>query len=249
MSVENIFVIDAGHGPNTSGKRSPDGSLREFNFNHPTAQALVTILNLYENVKTYTVYDTNRDTPLEERTDRANAIRSRYANLINAGKVNIYFISIHANAFGTGGWNTARGIETYVMTPKSNNPGSMKLAEAVHPHLIKAAGLYNRGIKSANFHVLRETYRIPAILVECGFMTNRNEATLLKSRAYQQKCAQGIVNGLIALTGIKRKPVAAPKSGGLYKVQAGAFSTKDAAEKHASAIEKAGFKTFISYEK
>jgi N-acetylmuramoyl-L-alanine amidase len=209
MSVENIFIIDAGHGPETRGKRSPDGSLREFNFNHPTAQALITILNRYENVRTYTVYDTSRDTPLEERTDRANAIRARYAHLINAGKANIYYISIHANAYGDDGdWESARGIETYCMAPASDNPKGYALAKDVHRYLMATVQRYDRGVKSANFHVLRETKNMAAILVECGFMTHREENELLKSASYRQACAQGIANGLVAHAGLSPVKVA-----------------------------------------
>lgn len=206
--MEHIFLIDAGHGPDTKGKRSPDGTLREYNFNHPTAQALGAILSRYENTKVYFTYTPGEDTPLETRTDRANAIRSQYAAAINEGRAKIYFISIHANAMGTGGWESAKGIETFVMSPASENPGSLGLAKDVHRYLLASARRTDRGVKAANFHVLRETVRIPAILVECGFMTHREENELLKQSHYRQLCAQGIANGFIAHTGIKPKKIA-----------------------------------------
>jgi hypothetical protein len=59
----------------------------------------------------------------------------------------------------------------------------------------------------ANFHVLRET-RMPAILVECGFMTNREEYGLLKSDAYRRKCAEAIVIGIVEVYGLKKKDLA-----------------------------------------
>src|SRR5690606_10532549 len=80
-----------------------------------------------------------------------------------------------------------------------------KLAEAVHRQLIRATGRPDRGVKSANFHVLRET-RMTAILVECGFMTNREECELLKSDAYRRKCAEAIVAGIVEVYGLRKKP-------------------------------------------
>jgi N-acetylmuramoyl-L-alanine amidase len=59
-------------------------------------------------------------------------------------------------------------------------------------------------VKTANFHVLRET-KMPAILVECGFMTNREECELLKSDAYRRKCAEAIVAGIVETYGLKPK--------------------------------------------
>src|SRR5690606_31785540 len=112
------------------------------------------------------------------------------------------FVSIHANAYGDGGLDDAKGIETYVYTTRPE--AATKLADAVHRELIRAAGRPDRGVKSANFHVLRET-RMTAILVECGFMTNREECELLKSDAYRRKCAEAIVAGIVETYGLKKK--------------------------------------------
>ena len=63
------IVIGGGHGPDTPGKRSPDGSLREFHFNAPTAEYLGKELLKYENVEILFVHDTSRkiDVPLQTR--------------------------------------------------------------------------------------------------------------------------------------------------------------------------------------
>ncbi len=53
----------------------------------------------------------------------------------------------------------------------------------------------DRGVKKANFAVLRET-RMPAILIECGFMTNREEAALLMEKAYRLQRAKAIAHAL-----------------------------------------------------
>ena len=193
------IVIDAGHGPETPGKRSPDGSLREYQFNSVVARYVAdALLRDYEKVEILMTHDDSRDVPLKERTDRANVWKADV------------FVSIHANAAGDGvTWNSAQGIETYVYT--SRPPDAVALANAVQRHLIRATGRPDRGVKSANFHVLRET-KMTAILVECGFMTNRQECELLKSDEYRRKCASAIVAGIVETYGLKRKPGSGPQN-------------------------------------
>jgi len=188
------IVIDAGHGPETPGKRSPDGSLREYQFNGAVARHVADMLfSRYEGIEFMFTHADDRDVPLKERTDRANAWK---ADL---------FVSIHANAAGDGGWNSAQGIETYVY--ETRPPAAVALANAVQRQLIRATGRPDRGVKSANFHVLRET-KMTAILVECGFMTNREECELLKSDAYRRKCAEAIVAGIVETYGLRPKQTA-----------------------------------------
>lgn len=191
------IAIDAGHGLNTAGKRTPDGSMREFQFNSVVAKYVRDLLSEYKDVETMFVHDPTgeRDVPLTERTKKAND-----------WPADVY-ISIHANAAGDGGWNNAQGIETYVYT--SRPQAAVALANAVQRHLIRATGRQDRGVKSADFHVLRET-KMTAILVECGFMTNKQECELLKSDAYRRKCASAIVSGIAETYGIKKKPAPKP---------------------------------------
>lgn len=195
--MKTLVILDAGHGPETPGKRTPDGTLREYNFNHPTTQLVGKKLASYADVSVQYVYDTTAkvDTPLKARTDKANAI---YAQ--NKDKQVIY-VSIHANASGDA-WSNAKGIETFVYTTKPKT--SVTLADDVQKAVVKATGRQDRGVKSDNLHVLRETH-MPAILVECGFMTNKEEAELLKSSAYREKVAIGITNGIVAHCGLKKK--------------------------------------------
>lgn len=183
------IAIDAGHGPQTAGKRSPDGSLREFQFNHAVALYLRELLQQYGKVETLMVHaeDGSRDVPLKERTDKANQWRA-----------DIY-LSIHANASGSS-WSTAEGIETYIHPLSS--AASLRLAQAVQRQLVKLTGRRDRGVKQANFHVLRET-AMPAILVECGFMTHLEEARLLQTDGYRRQCAQALAAGVAEVYGLK----------------------------------------------
>jgi len=190
------IVIDAGHGPDTPGKRSPDESLREYQFNSVVARYVADeLLHGYGGVEILMTHSDARDVPLGERTDKANAWGS---NL---------FVSIHANAYGKGEWNDVKGIETYVYTTRPS--AAVKLAEVVQRNLVQTTGRPNRGVKTANFHVLRET-KMTAILVECGFMTNREECALLKTDEYRRKCASAIVSAIVEVYGLKEKKQAGP---------------------------------------
>jgi N-acetylmuramoyl-L-alanine amidase len=195
------IMLCAGHGLHTPGKQTPGGSMHEWEFNAATAQYVKDILVNYENVEVLFAHDPTGevDIPLKKRTD--------YANQAGAD----VYVSIHANAAGAT-WNPAVGIETYVY--KTNPASSRKLADVVQKKLIERTGRQNRGVKTADFHVLRETH-MPAILCECGFMTNQAEATLLKSADYRIKCAGAIADGLIEVYGLKpkSKPVVASNVG------------------------------------
>lgn len=175
------IMIDAGHGPQTAGKRSPDGVLREFDFNRAVAE-LVKIDLVAAGITVSFAHDEQKDVPLSERTQKANRLN------VDA------FISIHANAYGSD-WNGASGIETYIFPTASN--GSKMLAELVQRSLIHACNRPDRGVKKGNFAVLRDT-KMPAILIECGFMTNREEAALLLRKSYRIQCANAITFAILA---------------------------------------------------
>jgi len=120
------------------------------------------------------------------------------------------FVSLHANYVGTA---SVRGVETFRLTPRGtlssygNNtnsatrPGNAcdrrnaRLAYEVQKALVGATGAPDRGVRQANFQVLREA-TCPAILVETGFMSNAQEERLLGSAAYRSKIANGIADGI-----------------------------------------------------
>ena len=192
------IMLDAGHGKNTAGKRTPDDSMREFVFNHAVAEYAKTMLLNYENIKVEYAHDStgNIDVPLYTRTQKANN-----------WPADIY-ISIHANASGDS-WSTANGIETF-HHPKSSE-ASKKLAAALQNKLIEKTKLRNRGVKQADFQVVRET-KMPAALIECGFMSNKEEAALLKSDSYRKLCAEAIVEAIVQMYSLKKKQVIVPTS-------------------------------------
>ena len=173
------IMIDAGHGPDTPGKRSPDGRLREFHFNSAVAEEVKKRLLLDGHTVVFS-HQNELDVPLHERTALANRL-----------KVDL-FVSIHANAMGHS-FNTANGLETF--TYNQPQTATKELAGFVHSSLVLATGRKDRGVKKGDFAVLRDTH-MPAILVECGFMTHKQEVELLKSAAYRKRCALGICFGI-----------------------------------------------------
>ncbi|MFB9330701.1 N-acetylmuramoyl-L-alanine amidase [Paenibacillus aurantiacus] len=96
-------------------------------------------------------------------------------------------------------------IETF--TAVARTEASHRLATEVQRELIASTGLRDRGVKAVDFYVICKT-RMPAILTECGgFMTNREEAALMKADDYRRKVAHAIVNGIAQSSGFtERQP-------------------------------------------
>ncbi|MGL5751087.1 MAG: N-acetylmuramoyl-L-alanine amidase, partial [Paraclostridium sp.] len=99
------------------------------------------------------------------------------------------FVSIHQNSASA---SSANGIETYHHSNKSSHK---PYSQSIQEHAINETNARNRGVKSANFSVLRET-NMPSALFESGFINNPNESQKLANPVYQNKLAQGIVNGI-----------------------------------------------------
>ena len=185
------IAIDDGHGRETAGKRTPafpNGSvMRENEFNEAVALYLEAALKRC-GFSVLMVAPETTDTSLKTRVQRAN---DAHADC---------YISIHANAFGSGS-NGANGIESWMNEKVAGGSATERFAQAIHKELILATGLCNRGIKrSADLYVLKNT-KMHAVLVECGFMTNLNEAKLLRDDTYRKRCAEAICRGVCKFYG------------------------------------------------
>ncbi len=125
---------------------------------------------------------------MTRRIDRtlSLAARSQFANRYHAD----LFVSIHCNAAYQA---TADGIETWI------HPFSTvgrKFADPIQASLMALFPDHkDRGVKEANFHVLRET-AMPAVLVETEFISNPNQADFLSKDENQRRIAQAIVEGI-----------------------------------------------------
>ncbi len=183
--MSKLIAIDNGHGLNTPGKRTPlfpDSSfMHEWEFNHAVAKYLEAEL-LRCGFKTLMLSDTEEDTPLQRRTDRCNKANADFC------------VSIHYNAMGNSWQTTATGTETYSYPGNSTDA---KYASIIHPYLVQATGLKDRGCKQADFHMIREP-KCPAILIEFGFMDNHIDADLALQDSFRTRCAVGLAKGICA---------------------------------------------------
>ena len=192
-NTKRAIFLDPGHGGSDSG--AVENGVREKDLT----------LSVYNKVSSrlaslgYTVLtsrNTDKDVGLVSRADQANKSNADM------------FLSIHFNAGGRG---TAYGIETYyykheqgyepeINKDNHNSPEriekSRKLANKIQQNLLYKTGAYDRGVKRASFAVLRET-SIPSILVELGFIDNQEEVNKIKTNEYQEKLADGIVDGIV----------------------------------------------------
>lgn len=181
-------MLDAGHGWNTEGKRSNDGSLRENEFNESVLAKLALLLQL--NGISYTIL-----APEFQDIDLATRCKREYAAHYKAlqEKKDTFLISIHAN------WSAdrrANGIETFCVSDDGEEFGR-KIQESI----VRATGLRNRGVTRCgtngypNFYILKNSGST-AILLECGFMSNPEELALLKSDEYRNNVALAIADVL-----------------------------------------------------
>lgn len=186
------IALDAGHGRHTPGKRTPDDE-REWTFNDKVLRACAAKLNEYQNVEILRLDDPSGETdiPLQARTGRANAWKADV------------LVSIHHNA-SAGKWHGGGGVETYIFPTAST--ASKDIANRIHPRIVQAMGLRDRGVKTANFHVLRES-RMPAVLTEGGFMDSTVDIHSLRSDTCLRKQGEAIAEGLAVYFKLVKKPV------------------------------------------
>lgn len=189
------ILIDNGHGLNTSGKRSPDGTLREAIYNREIARRIV--LNLVDRgYDAELLVPEDDDISLAERVSRVNA----YCKAL--GNRNIILVSIHVNAAGNGSkWLNATGWSAYTCKGQTE---SDKLAECLCQAAIK--NFPGRRIRTdmsdgdmdweEGFYILRKSL-CPAVLTENFFMDSRSDLEYLQSRAGKQAVVDTHVEGIV----------------------------------------------------
>lgn len=144
------------------------------------------------------------------RVDDKTLSLSARANIANNSKAK-YVVSIHINAAEN---KKATGTESFSF--KEGTEGE-KLAKSINDNLVKAIGLPNRGVKVANFAILRET-NMPAALTEVSFISNPSEEALLRDEAFIDKVAEGIARGMVEFKGQKWEMKDSIKAG-LYRIR------------------------------
>lgn len=224
------IVLDAGHGYNTAGKRTPDG-IREWTMNDSVAKKVASALSGYQNVEVVRVDDPTGKTDIS-LTDRMNKVKTINPDL---------FVSIHHNA-NTSNWGDWTGVEAYAhpSAPTLDKDLSKKFAERVS----KKTGLKNRGAKLADFQVLRQCpVKTPGVLVEGGFMDSRTDHPVITSSKGQQAYADAVVEIIVEHFKLVKKPAPtpAPSTGTTYyRVICGSYTNKLTAEDVKKKLESQG---------
>ncbi|WP_302653125.1 N-acetylmuramoyl-L-alanine amidase [uncultured Clostridium sp.] len=146
-----------------------------------------------------------------------------------------YFISFHRNAFKP---EAATGAETY--TYLNQNSRSKAMADKIQTAVVNV-GFVNRGVKKANFHVLRET-KASAVLIELGFIDNSKDNSLFDTK--KKEIIKAISKAILAQLGIAYKEESVSNSSDgktLYRVMVGSFSIRENADKQVQKLKAAGF--------
>lgn len=182
------ICIDAGHGQHDPGAVGASG-LKEKDV------ALKIALKVGKKLKNngldviYTRTNDNPGFPVNQSLNLQK--RCDIANKNNADM----FISIHCNSATN---KKANGTETFVF---KKGIDAEKLARSVQNEIVKTTGLANRGVKTANFYVLKHT-KMPAILIETAFISNLAEERLLRENDFQDRVATGIAKGVCKYAGV-----------------------------------------------
>jgi len=208
--VETV-VLDPGHGGHDKGQVSKYGYEKDFALD--VARKLRPLLQS-KGLRVIMTREGDYFVPLEVRAQIANAAR------------NSVFVSIHFNASGDD--PNATGFEIFSFTPRgapstsdnavrstsfSMQPGSevdaqsMALSACIYHSLIGHIPEYDRGIKRARFAVLRLT-KVPAVLIEGGFLTERGESKLISNKDWRAQLAGAIGVGIESYRtlGVKKQP-------------------------------------------
>lgn len=233
MALKKV-KIDAGHGGKDPG--AIGNGIYEKNVVLDLAKRTRDILvKEYAEVEVSLTRETDIYLTLDQRTTAANKWGADV------------LVSIHTNA-ATG---AADGFESFVYTDVSTKTKAFQ--NVLHRAIMKRINMDDRGQKAKNLHMVRQS-KMPAVLTECGFISNASDAAKMKTDSWKAAVARGHAEGIAEFLGLKKKaapaatttPVAKPATTGkLYRVQVGAFEDLDNAEKLAADLRKQGYRPFI----
>lgn len=229
------IALGAGHGIGTAGKRChkslDPNETREWWLNDRVCDHIEWYLKDYDGYSLLRLDDSD-----DGKEDVALAERVQAANDWDAD----FYLSVHHNALGRvfdGGGIVAfahpqAGAETF------------QWLEELYDALIEHTGLKGNRANpkaTADFYVLRMT-KMSAVLLELGFMDSKTDVPIILTDEYAQACARAIVEVLVRRGKLKKK---ATQTGGLYKVQVGAFSQKANAEQLVRELKAKGYPAII----
>ena len=228
--------ISAGHGGSDPGAISYDGKYNEKDFNLAIAKYVKEELDRH-GVETMLSRDSDVRITVDNYVKMCNEYRPTYA------------LDIHNNASST---STSNGSEVF----HSINGGTGQiLAQNIQDELV-ALGQNDRGIKTRKNSKGKDYYGFirsticPAVIVECGFMTNKLDVSKMNTPEKKKAFAIAIAKGVLKTANIpyiepviKKEPVEEVVVG--YRVQMGVYKNRDNAQNMVDKLTKAGFKPAI----
>lgn len=231
------LAITAGHYRYEPGRRCSKSldpnQTREWVLNSRIAEKVEALLKEYDGIEILRTDDRSGESnvPLETRTSNANAWGADF------------YLSIHHNGGAHGG--TGGGIVAFVHTKPSEE--SLSWQKALYNALIEKTGL--RGNRSTplakkNLHEVREP-KMPAVLLELGFMDSKTDVPIILTEAYADQCAEAIAEVIKNRAGLTKEESVTNTR---YKVQVGSFSKKSNAEEMLERVKAAGFDAIIKIE-
>ena len=180
MVKKYTILIDPGHGGNDKGTIANDKITCEKDITLKVGALVAQKLTKQKDVQVIISRNEDKYVSLADR-----------AKLANEQGVDA-LVSIHLN--GQTGGTDAFGLETYYT--KEKNDGSYELAKQIQETITSYIDVRDRGVKPERFQVLLQS-KMPAVLIECGFLSNDEEAKKLKDEAYQESLAEGIAQGIL----------------------------------------------------
>lgn len=171
-----LVVVDAGHGGKDQGTCS--GDILEKDINLSVAFLVAEKLEAK-----------GADVLLTRTEDEKIDLEERAA-IANRAEADL-FVSIHCNYCE--GDASVQGLECYY---REGSEGGQALAENLVASVQEESGIVNRGIKTADFRVIRKT-DMSAILIELGYLSNGEECSMLTEKEYQELLAERIVEGIL----------------------------------------------------
>lgn len=187
-----VIILDGGHGKETAGKRSPDGTLREYKWAREIVDRLIVEFDKL-GIKAVKLVPEDTDISLSERVRRANKI-------YKDNEKQAILISVHCNAAGSGSkWMNATGWSVFIAQNASNN--SKRLAKDLYEEAERLGLKGNRSVPKEKYWVkslamCRDT-NCPAVLTENLFQDNKEDVAILLSEEGKQKIVEVHVNGVL----------------------------------------------------
>jgi N-acetylmuramoyl-L-alanine amidase len=195
-----VVILGTAHSKSTPGKKSPDGTFREFSYSREICKRIKAAL-IAKGIKTVIDIEGDEELSLQNRCTIVNRYCAQF------GAKNCIYVSIHNNAAGKGNlWYSARGWSVYVCSNASAN--SKLLAKLLYEEALKRNLKGNRYSPldkywTANYYVLKNT-KCPAVLTENLFQDNKEDVAFLLSEVGKQTIVDTHVEGILKyINGVK----------------------------------------------